>query len=173
MELVEPSLRYAESFLEAMEEFSDRPVAGAFSYRDQSLVDYLESLRKEASGIDLPEGHIPATTFWLVEDGEYIGHVQIRHRLTTSLEKLGGHIGYAVRPSCHGRGYGTKMLALALERAGALGIKRALVTCDKDNAASRRIIEKNGGVLWDEVWNEGKTVPSLRFWIDLTNYSKN
>lgn len=40
-----------------------------------------------------------------------------------------------------------------------LGIERALVTCDVDNVASRRVVEKNGGVLEDEY--RGK----LRFWV--------
>ena len=39
------------------------------------------------------------------------------------------------------------MLAAALPLAAALGIDPARVDCDADNVASRRVIEKNGGVL--------------------------
>jgi predicted acetyltransferase len=37
------------------------------------------------------------------------------------------------------------MLAAALPLARALGITEALLTCDVTNAASRRVIESNGG----------------------------
>jgi len=43
-------------------------------------------------------------------------------------------------------GYGTKILELGLIEANKIGLKEVLVTCDDDNHASRRIIEKLGGV---------------------------
>ena len=42
---------------------------------------------------------------------------------------------------------------------------RVLLGCDKNNAASAKVIEKNGGVLENEVPFEGKTV--RRYWIAL------
>jgi predicted acetyltransferase len=51
------------------------------------------------------------------------------------------------------------MLAAVLPEADALGIDPALITCDIDNLASRRVIEANGGELEDQ--RGGK----LRFWI--------
>ena len=39
------------------------------------------------------------------------------------------------------------MLALALRKSDALGLRELLLTCSPDNLASRRVIEKNGGVL--------------------------
>jgi predicted acetyltransferase len=44
------------------------------------------------------------------------------------------------------RGHATAMLRQALPIARGLGIDRALVTCDVDNVASRKVIERNGGV---------------------------
>lgn len=52
------------------------------------------------------------------------------------------------------------MLREALGVARTLGIERALLTCDADNAGSRAVIERNGGALEDE--RAGK----LRFWVD-------
>jgi predicted acetyltransferase len=49
-----------------------------------------------------------------------------------------------------------------LPRGAELGIDRVLVTCDVDNVASRRAIEKSGGVYEDT--REGK----LRFWVPTT-----
>ncbi|HKU02962.1 MAG TPA: hypothetical protein VJQ80_09155, partial [Arthrobacter sp.] len=48
----------------------------------------------------------------------------------------------------------------ALPVARALGIQRALLTCDVDNAGSRATIEKNGGQYEDT--RNGKR----RYWID-------
>ena len=57
------------------------------------------------------------------------------------------------------------MLALALEECRKLGIDRALVTCDKTNIGSAKTIQKNGGVLENEVL-EGDRI-TQRYWIAL------
>ncbi|HML46148.1 MAG TPA: GNAT family acetyltransferase, partial [Clostridia bacterium] len=59
-----------------------------------------------------------------------------------------------------------KMLALALDRCRALGLRRVLVTCDKDNMGSARTIQKNGGLLENEVAEEDGGILQ-RYWIDL------
>lgn len=92
------------------------------------------------------------------EDG-YAGRLSIRHRLNDRLRVIGGHIGYDVRPSARRRGHATAMLRVALPLARELGIESALVTCDTDNVASRKVIEAAGGVLADQ--RSGK----LRFWV--------
>lgn len=97
-----------------------------------------------------PPGDVPSTTLWWVEGQEYLGRIAIRHRLTESLLEVGGHIGYDVRPSARRRGHATAMLRAALPAAHDLGIDPALLTCDVDNAASRAVIERNGGVLVDQ-----------------------
>jgi predicted acetyltransferase len=67
--------------------------------------------------------------------------------LTEELEYEGGHIGYDIRPSERGRGFGTALLRLTIARAAALKIVNVRVTCDAGNRASIRVIEKNGGLL--------------------------
>ncbi|GLW29217.1 hypothetical protein Areg01_21570 [Actinoplanes regularis] len=106
-----------------------------------------------------PEGFVPSTTLWWVEDEHYLGRLAIRHRLTASLLEAGGHIGYDVRPSARRRGHATAMLRAALPVARGLGIASALVTCDLTNAASRKVIEANGGVFEDQRGEK------LRFWV--------
>ena len=51
------------------------------------------------------------------------------------------------------------MLAAALPLAADLGIDPARVDCEADNAASRLVIERNGGVFAEE--RDG----SLYFWV--------
>jgi RimJ/RimL family protein N-acetyltransferase len=52
----------------------------------------------------------------------------------------------ALRAGARRQGHATAMLAVALPRAAALGIDPARLDCEADNVASRRVIEKNGGV---------------------------
>jgi predicted acetyltransferase len=106
-----------------------------------------------------PEGYVPATHLWLMDGDEYLARIAIRHRLTDRLRQAGGHIGYDVRPSARRRGHATTMVREALGVARSLGITAALLTCDIDNLASRKVIERNGGVRQDQY--EGK----WRYWV--------
>lgn len=108
---------------------------------------------------------MPASTRWLVDDGEFIGRVSVRHQLTEKLLQEGGHIGYGIRPSKRKMGYGTKILELALPLAKSLVIDKALLTCNDENLGSQKIIEKNGGVLENKV--QLPTKLERRYWISL------
>ena len=126
----------------------------------EGFAGYVAWLRSQAlPDSPRPEGHVPSTTLWWVQDDEYLGRVAIRHRLTAHLLDIGGHIGYDVRPSARRRGHATAMLRAALPVAHRLGIASALITCDVTNIASRKVIEANGGSLDDQ--RGGK----LRFWV--------
>jgi len=97
-----------------------------------------------------PAGWVTSTLLWMVDgDDEVVGRISLRHALTPWLLEVGGHIGYAVRPSARRLGHATRGLGLVLPVATARGIDPALVTCDEDNLGSRRVIEANGGVLED------------------------
>ena len=176
MELVLPSAEYKRSFIEAVTEYQreggsddrSRRYGGlSVSELESDFDTYVEHERSHALGQNLPEGYVPETTYWLVDGGEFIGRVSIRHRLTEHLQKIGGLIGYDIRPSKRKNGYGTKILQLALPRAKDIGLSKVLVTCDATNVGSRRIIEKNGGILENQVPNPETGINKLRFWIDV------
>ena len=63
------------------------------------------------------------------------------------------------------KGYATAMIALALEECKKLGINRVLMCCDKENIASAKSIIRNGGVLENEVEDNGHM--EQRYWIQL------
>ena len=110
-----------------------------------------------------PAGWVTGTFLWMLDDssGEdaVVGRISLRHALTPWLLEVGGHIGYAVRPSARRRGHATAALALMLDVAAERRIDPVLVTCDDDNVASRKVIEANGGVL-EDVRNT-----KMRFWV--------
>jgi predicted acetyltransferase len=107
---------------------------------------------------------VNSSTYWLIKDrSRIIGAVNIRHRLNPYLLEVGGHIGYGIRPSERRKGYATEILKQALAKARDPGISEALVTCDKDNIGSAKVIIKNGGVLESEVVSNGLEIQ--RYWI--------
>jgi predicted acetyltransferase len=178
--LVAPSVDLYGSFLTALGEYHGE---GRLLHLDTlRLADvttfdrYVAALRLEACDvrgawrvfdeIDLtpyedvdPAQLVPETVLWWTERREYLGRISIRHRLNDALLRKGGNIGYDVRPSARRRGHATAMLAAALPVAAGLGIEHARIDCDVTNIASRRVIEKNGGLFEKE---EGG---SLYFWV--------
>jgi predicted acetyltransferase len=135
----------------------------------EAMVQFLLDSEK---GINLPEGWVPDSTFWLVnEKNRVLGVVNIRHGLTDRLMDLGGHIGYGIRPSERRNGYATKLLSLSLEKVKGFGVDRALITCDESNTGSLKTILKNGGVSdTDFIEEDGNVIK--RFWIELRAITK-
>lgn len=117
-------------------------------------------------------GYVPSEVFLALRpsDGAVVGIIDFRHRLSDFLFRYGGNIGYSVRPCERGKGYAPRMLQLMLEKCRGFGEKRVLVTCDKDNEASRRTILRCGGVLENEVpdpESPGCSGVVQRYWISL------
>jgi predicted acetyltransferase len=87
------------------------------------------------------------------------------------LERVGGHIGYAVVPEFRRRGYATRILHLSIQIArDKLGLTRILLTCDDDNIGSIRTIEKNGGVLENVISGPDLEKPKRRYWIEADDH---
>jgi predicted acetyltransferase len=163
-ELVAPAPRFHASFLEAVRELhaeGRRADLDAGALADAERFEaWTAQLRAQArEDAPRPAGWVPTTLLWWVHGEEYLGIIAIRHRLNGRLRRIGGNIGYEVRPSARRRGHGTRMLAAALPVAASLGIDPALVTCDRRNEPSRRVIEANGGRPFEPAGDE------LRFWV--------
>ena len=102
-----------------------------------------------AAGETVP--FLPGTTRWIWDDG-FCGAINLRHQPgTTALPPyVSGHIGYSVVPWRQREGHGTRALHLMLPLAAALGLPYVIITCDVDNAGSRKVIEANGGLFLGE-----------------------
>lgn len=131
-------------------------------------VTFLRNLIVTEMNVTCPPNRVGEDKFWLVDEEKryFIGEIAIRHQLNDALAQRGGHIGYGVRYSEWNRGYGTKMLALALEKAKEIHISPVLITCNDDNLASARVMEKNGFVLGDIiiVSADGEDHLTRRYW---------
>ena len=169
--LIDPCEAYMPSYTEAFDEYEGYPRRAGNPFSDPYGGHLLTRLGDMRHARNLPEGWVGATTYWLVDDEarRFLGQIDIRHSLTESLLRYGGHIGYAIRLDEWNKGYGTLMLSLALPYARAIGIDRCLITCDDDNPGSARVMEKNGFVLADKVDNviDGCPIVTRRYWKNL------
>ncbi|HEY1388470.1 MAG TPA: GNAT family N-acetyltransferase [Ktedonobacterales bacterium] len=141
----------AAAYLDMVDEFE---AAGeGYGWNDVGLARrdfaaFVNDLRNESLGIGLPPDIVPQTTYLLIDrEGRALGEIRFRPHLTPPFEGHNGHIGYNVRRSQRGNGYATRMLALVLEKARALGLERVMLPVRDDNLTSVRVIVKNGGVL--------------------------
>ena len=116
--------------------------------------EYSEAIEVRTESSEL----VPDSTFFCLdtERNIFVGAVNIRHRLNERLSVGVGHIGDGIRPSERKKGYGTKMVALALEECKKLNLDEVLMCCEKSNIASEKTIIRNGGILENEVEFDGK-----------------
>ena len=93
--------------------------------------------------------------------------VKVRHRLNENTRINGGHIGFFIHPSYRGKGYGKQALSLALDELKKIGESEALITVYPANRASIRIVESNGGIFSDTVFDSRTEQEINRYWINL------
>ena len=167
IKLVKLAPEYKTQLFDMMEEWL--AVEQHFSPYAIRRLDYhdFDYYLKNLETTEEKDGRVPDSVFFCldVDRNIFVGAVNIRHYLTDALLYTGGHIGDGVRPSERRKGYATAMIALALDECRKLGLGRVLMTCDKTNVGSAKSIIKNGGVLENEVLDDG--VLEQRYWIDL------
>lgn len=118
----------------------------------------------------LIEGQPISFHYWAVDDGKFIGEFQLRTEFPEKVMLDIGSIGYAVRVSEWGKGYGTEILRRGLEIAKEHGLEKVLFTINEENTTSIHVCEKLGGKLEDtiEAYNEAEGHHLLgRYWIAL------
>lgn len=116
---------------------------------------YIKATNDWAKGQNLPPNWIPTSTYWIVENGEVVGELEVRHRLLPRLRVMGGHIGYHTHPGHRAKGVATFALREGLKVLADMGVPAALITCSDSNAASARVIEKCGGIRVDDSTVDG------------------
>jgi predicted acetyltransferase len=169
-DLVRPSVLYQESFLEAVNELPEEDQAQFIYILREEAKDIRNNFAKYVQALLDLETKPPAplvcdTVYWAVNDATFLGRISFRHELNDFLRNVGGHIGFAVRPSFRNLGLASQMLSRVLKTERALALKEVLVTCFEDNVPSRKIIEKNGGLLSGSFKHPEEARNTLQFWI--------
>ncbi len=105
------------------------------------------------------EKKVPARTYFLVRasDKRIVGMINIRLVLNERLKRMGGNIGYSIRPTERGKGYNKINLYLGLKVCNQYGINKVFMDADKNNPASWRTMEALGGErireYYDNIYN--------------------
>lgn len=172
LKLIKGSHEYKEQIIDMLKEWKEYNDTHDINHSPRAIFKnsfedfdyYLSNLDKDKP----KDGYVPSSTFFCIDEQRNIivGAVNIRHYLNEHLLLYGGHIGDGIRPSERRKGYATQMIGLALEECKKIGIKKVLMVCDRDNIGSAKSIIKNGGILENELNDNGKI--KQRYWIDLS-----
>lgn len=161
MKLVMPTLNYKDKAIEFIKEFyqygSEINGSGALDWylENSSYEAWIEKVYSDIDVANIEEPRVPALTYFYVSENDgIIGMINLRLALNDFLKKEGGHIGYCIRPAERGNNYATDMLKAALKVYDVFGVREVLLSCDKSNEASSKVIKKCGGVLQDEFYSD-------------------
>lgn len=115
--------------------------------------DDLELVLAGKCPADPSKGYVPAYKFEmrLAGNPEVIGNIDLRVGGTYRLRMYGGHLAYGVKPDYRGRHYAARACRLLFPLARWHGVRELWVTCNPDNAASRRTCELAGAVFVETV----------------------
>lgn len=118
----------------------------------------------------LIKGHSASIHLWAVHDSKFIGEFQLRTELTDEVMNSIGSIGYSVRCSEQGKGYGKQILGKGLEFARSQNLEKVILLIEASNIVSRNLCESFGGEYFDtilldsDIEGENRVV---RYWIHL------
>ena len=184
MRLIRPAHRHLPSYVGALKRgWSADNVRGEVAAREELeqiradsgvFLAALEDREGKGAPVRLPDGsfvpRLPGFRRWFW-DGEFAGSIGMRWQPGTATlpPHCLGHIGYAVVPWKQGKGYATKGLRLLLAEVRSVGLPYVEITTDPDNFASQRVIEANGGELFERFTKPPAfgSKPGLRYRIRL------
>ena len=154
----EQILNYKEEFL-----LNNEIIHGAANMTSLSIPEWVQFTENTKNKESVTPGFVTAHTFFALDNDKIVGIINARHELNDYLLYFGGHIGYSVRKSERRKGYAKAMLSYTVDFLFSLGLEKILITCDKENIASKRTIESCDGILENEVIEESRI--TLRYWI--------
>lgn len=128
MELIKPCKKYEEQYIDYIKEVvkneETNKVGEVFQKDNETFDDMLvrvEQLSNEKNLIGMMK---PTTCFWMLENEEIVGSINLRHELNEFTYYTIGNIDYYVRPSRRNKGYAKKALSLTKDFYRSLDVKK-------------------------------------------------
>ena len=163
--------QYQEAYLLSLDKINNGEMnAHNLMFNNLDEVDIIQKMKDTRNKDMLKPNRVLSYDYFAVDDDKLIGIIHIRPEINASLLRIGGHIGYGVNPKYWRQGYGTELLRIGLIRIKELTKDdEVLVTCDDRNIGSAKVIENNGGVLKDKIFNQDEfgKVLTRRYWIKI------
>jgi len=140
---------------EEYEMFQDIPAKESGSTNECNGIPYEEFksyLEKEINRKynEVTYDDTPAISYIMYDDNKPIGLICLRTKIDDNRMKWSGNFYYRIRLSERKKGYGTKILSLALQEFKKMGFKEVYGQSSNGNVGSAKVIENNGGILLDE-----------------------
>lgn len=98
---------------------------------------------------DVYRDYVPSYVFGVIINAtkERVGRISLRIGSNTLIDHFAGNIGYTIDKKHRGNKYAEKACRLLVTLAIEHGFQHLYITCNPDNGASRRTIEKLGSTL--------------------------
>lgn len=177
--LVKPTLEYKNATIEYINELKEYNSqihgTGGLDGALEKGTSYEEWLENSKKMLDkeyaYSKNKVPAITYFLVRknDNRIIGSIDLRLELNDFLRNIGGHIGYAIRPTERRKGYNKINLYLCLLEAQKNGLEKVLITCANYNAGSRNSIKSFDGKFEKTTYDELDGETMELYWIDVNS----
>lgn len=129
--------RFRVSDVDAVHVFASDPEVCRFTGWGPNTLEETRTFVAEAA-----RRHSDRFDLAVLRGDEVIGSASV---WTTSPEHRVGELGYTIRRDCWGARFATEVARLLVELGfDRLGLERLAATCDPDNVASTRVLEKAG-----------------------------
>ncbi len=149
IKLTVPSYDLKDEIIEFKDEFMDHnenSIPGSeLLDKINNFEEWMEYISKNSSQDTVSEDWVVTDIYLAINNESVVGIISLRHELNDFLKDF-GHVGYSVRPSCRCNGFAKLMLKKVLVKAKELNMQKLQLSAQKNNIASRKIIEENNGV---------------------------
>ena len=152
-----------ENMLEKWKEYEKIPTSPSRLFVWDNFENFLEKVKRDVINSDIG---VNSSLFFLTDNEFILGAIQIRHHINhPNLIERWWHIGYWICPIHRNEWYATLMLNLWLLEAKKIWIDKVLVTCNIDNIASNKVIQRNGWIFESKITFEWEGIN--RYWFNL------
>ncbi len=93
----------------------------------------------------------PTITYIMYVNDYPVGLVGLRTEIDDNWKLWSGNVYYKIRTSERNKGYGTKILSLALDKFRELQFKEIYTNASAGNVGSAKVIENNGGEFLEDI----------------------